>query len=463
MNTAPVELQFIDGPTPADTPLTFSAQSSMNALRAVDPQDGVNVQELPAADGGVRAWTFCAAGFVLEMMVWGFGFSYGIFQEYYTSHPPFESASSVSVTAVGTISLAIQYGETVALSLIFSRYPDYLKHSMWFGLALYFASLFASSFATQVWQLIALQGVGVGVGGGLLYMPVIRLLPEWFSERRGLAGGIIFAGTGVGGFVFPFVLNTLLNKVGLRWTLRVWAIGTSLFSGIALFGMRSRFPVPKFTAGQRRPKFLPPQVDFIKSPLFWSFIFTTVMQGLSYFPVSLYIATFTKSISDQITATAVLALFNSSAVVGQVILGHLSDRWAYPSIMVVSGLGSALGAFFLWGFASSSIALYFFATVFGALSGGVSATWTNAASECVRGKPEFAGMAFSGFAFFKGISAVVGPIIAGLLLEAGRGASMGHGFGRFGYGAVELFVGSCALVSSFGGVAVALSRQRVLS
>ena len=51
----------------------------------------------------------------------------------------------------------------------------------------------------QVWQLIILQGVGVGIGGGLLYYPVIKLLPEWFSARRGFAGGIIFAGTGVGG------------------------------------------------------------------------------------------------------------------------------------------------------------------------------------------------------------------------------------------------------------------------
>lgn len=55
----------------------------------------------------------------------------------------------------------------------------------------------------QVWQLILLQGVGVGIGGGLLYMPVIQLIPEWFSERRGLAGGIIFAGTGLGGQSFP--------------------------------------------------------------------------------------------------------------------------------------------------------------------------------------------------------------------------------------------------------------------
>ena len=74
------------------------------------------------------------------------------------------------------------------------------------------------------------------------------------------------------GFVFPFILNVLLEKVGLRWTLRVWAIGTSVCSAVALLGMRSRFPVPKFSPGQRRPKFIPPQLSFYKNTLFWSFV-----------------------------------------------------------------------------------------------------------------------------------------------------------------------------------------------
>ena len=103
-----------------------------------------------------------------------------------------------------------------------------MGYAMWFGLVLYFFSIFGSSFATQVstrqvilaaknstnlvmnfsqvWQLIMLQGVLFGIAGGLLYVPVIKLLPEWFSERRGLAGGIIFAGGGVGGTCFSVAL-----------------------------------------------------------------------------------------------------------------------------------------------------------------------------------------------------------------------------------------------------------------
>ncbi|KAI0671132.1 MFS general substrate transporter [Trametes maxima] len=459
----PFELVTIQGESGKGTPATLSAQSSRAALHARVPQEGATVQELAPIDRGIKAWTFCASGFVLEMMIWGFAFSYGIFQDYYSSHPPFDKASGVAIAAVGTVALAIQYGEVLFLSFLFGRYPEFMRVGMWAGLALYFTSLFCSSFVSKIWQLILLQGVGVGIGGGFVYMPVIKLLPEWFSERRGLAGGIIFAGTGVGGFVFPFILNALLDKVGLSWTLRIWAIGTSFFSGIALFGMKSRFPVPKFTAIQRRPRFIPPRVSFLKNPLFWTFAITNMLQGLSYFPVSLYIATFTKNISNQLTATVVLSLFNSSAVVGQVILGHLTDRFPYPFIMVVSAVGSGLAAFFLWGFANAAIFLYFFAAIFGGLSGGFSSTWPNAAVESVGSQPEYAGMAFAGTSFFKGISAVIGPIIAGLLLSAGKESSLGGGFGRFGYGAVEIFVGSCAIATGVGSVAVALARQRVLT
>lgn len=35
----------------------------------------------------------------------------------------------------------------------------------------------------------------------MLYMPVIVLLSEWFVRKRGLAAGIIFAGSGIGGML----------------------------------------------------------------------------------------------------------------------------------------------------------------------------------------------------------------------------------------------------------------------
>ncbi|KAH9938770.1 MFS general substrate transporter [Epithele typhae] len=452
-------------PTPLPSSGTFSAASSQAALRgALD--DGPNVQELAPVDGGVQAWTFCACAFILEMMIWGYCFSYGIFQDYYTTHAPFDRASSIAISAVGTTAIGLQYAEALIFSCFFSRYPDYMMLSMWCGLGLSVASIFASSFATQVWQLILLQGVAFGVAGGLLYAPVLKLLPEWFSARRGLAGGIIFAGGGVGGelsrFIFPFVWSILLDKLGLQWTLRLWALLTAVFCGFALLGIHPRLPVPKFTGGRPRPRFIPLQLGFASSPLFWSVSLTLLLQGFSYFPVSLYIASFARRLSSPLTATVVLSVFNSSAVAGQVILGHLSDRFPYPWVMFCSALGSSVAAFLLWGLASGPTPLYLFAIIFGALSGGFSSTWTHAAFECARGQPEHTGIAWGGTAVFKGVSAVGGPILSSVLLDLGGGRALAGPFGRQGFGAVEVFVGACALATALGSLAIAAARRRAV-
>ena len=94
---------------------------------------------------------------------------------------------------------------------------------------------------------------------------------------------------------------------------------------------------------------------------------TLLLQGFSYFPVSLYIASYTRTLSTPLTATVILSIFNSSAVAGQIMLGHLSDRFPYPWVMFFSAIGSGVAAFLLWGLASAVTQLYFFAILFGAL------------------------------------------------------------------------------------------------
>ena len=49
----------------------------------------------------------------------------------------------------------------------------------------------------------------------------ISYLTEWFFEKRGLANGVIFAGTALGGLILPFILDALLENFGIASTLRV--------------------------------------------------------------------------------------------------------------------------------------------------------------------------------------------------------------------------------------------------
>lgn len=55
-----------------------------------------------------------------------------------------------------------------------------------------------------------------------------------------------------------------------------------------------------------------------------------------------------------------------------------------------------------------------------------------------------------------------GPILSGVLLEAGKAAMSSDSarYGKFGFGGVEIFVGSCALATSIGSLAIAAIGTR---
>lgn len=128
---------------------------------------------LPPIDYGRQAWLFCISASALEMLVWGSGFSFGVFQAYYTSHPPFSSQSPIAISAIGASGLGIQYFEGLALMALIQTRPEWMRGVMWACLGLCTACLGVSSFCTKVWQLILVQGVVFGMGAGILYFPVI--------------------------------------------------------------------------------------------------------------------------------------------------------------------------------------------------------------------------------------------------------------------------------------------------
>lgn len=75
-------------------------------------------------------------------------------------------------------------------------------------------------------------------------------------------------------------------------------------------------------------------------------------------------------IYSSLVQTANIAEIN--ALPGQVIAGTFCDRIGYSVLMVASGLGSAVAAYVLWGFAHNAALIYLFVIVFGAL---VSPSW----------------------------------------------------------------------------------------
>jgi hypothetical protein len=107
------------------------------------------------------------------------------------------------------------------------------------------SSLFMLSLAhvDSYYQIFLSQGVGMGIGAGLIYLPAMAVQAHHWKDRRALTMGIVITGTPItcilwlnilknagssfGGIVYPILLNNLFNSsVGFAWGVRASAFLT---------------------------------------------------------------------------------------------------------------------------------------------------------------------------------------------------------------------------------------------
>jgi MFS family permease len=98
------------------------------------------------------------------------------------------------IAVIGTCQIGALYMVAPMTISALETWPSMRRLSSIVGLAIVVASLVASSFAIDLWHLILTQGVLYGIGGNLLYTPLMFYLDEWFIRRKGLAFGIVWAG-----------------------------------------------------------------------------------------------------------------------------------------------------------------------------------------------------------------------------------------------------------------------------
>lgn len=81
--------------------------------------------------------------------------------------------------------------------------------------------IFMTSLSKTYVEILLAQGVCVGLGNGLVFVPSLTLASTYFLKNRSLALGFAASGSATGGLVFPAIAQQLLPKVGFAWTIRV--------------------------------------------------------------------------------------------------------------------------------------------------------------------------------------------------------------------------------------------------
>ncbi|WP_421363616.1 MFS transporter [Agrobacterium rosae] len=204
----------------------------------------------------------------------------------------------------------------------------------------------ASFFMNEVWQLLLLWGVVIGVGTGMTALVLgATVATRWFSKRRGLVIGLMTASNATGQLVFLPLLAALTEAYGWRTALTMTVAVLAIAFTLVLLLMRDHpadvgLPAYGETTISRPPKhdhkllttLVSPLVTLKSvsgSPVFWVLFGTFFICGLS---TNGLIQTHWISICGDfgmaaVTAAGTLAVIGIFDFVGTIFAGWLSDRY----------------------------------------------------------------------------------------------------------------------------------------
>jgi MFS family permease len=224
-------------------------------------------------------------------------------------------------------------------------------------------SLMLTTVATTQLHFFVTLGAGVvGVSVILAYISHSYLLPFWFVRRRGLAIGIAFSGTGVGGMaIFPW-LQSIIGAQG--WREACWAAAVLLLVVVLplnLFFQRRRpedMGLKPDGAGRSRRAEPSAPVDNIvdrawaerdwslasaaRTPRFWWLMIGYFMGMHAWYAVLVHQTKYLIEIGFSVELAAyALGLVGLLGVIGQIGLGALSDRIGRERAWTLGYLGFA--------------------------------------------------------------------------------------------------------------------------
>nr|POE94307.1 riboflavin transporter mch5 [Quercus suber] len=181
---------------------------------------------------------------------------------------------------------------------------------------------------------------------------------HWFMDRRGLASGIAFIGGGLGGVVFPLMLQSLLPHVGWAWSMRVLALLLMILCAVGIAFCRSRVPPRKGAKTTWRDTLPDPGIFADGTGAMALTTAGVLLTDLAYFiPVtyipSYYIGRERLSEEQSLTGSAafayqLLAILNAASCVGRWVAGDLADRFGRYNTMILSLLLCTMSVFCLW-------------------------------------------------------------------------------------------------------------------
>ncbi|CAL1548623.1 unnamed protein product [Lymnaea stagnalis] len=215
----------------------FRSESHSQTGCLMEEKSGSNLEEqsvsssrgnLENIDGGY-AWVVVFASFFNAFIIDGIGSSFGLMFQSMTDK---FNASDFVMSFAGSLFMAF---------LIMGTVSDQLTKKFGFravtiaGGVLSCLCFICSAFVPNVYVFILFYGLLTGCSCGLVFLPSIIIVNAYFQQKRGIANGIISAGSGAGLVVLGPLISYLLEGYSLQGTILILSailLHMSVFSSL---------------------------------------------------------------------------------------------------------------------------------------------------------------------------------------------------------------------------------------
>lgn len=213
---------------------------------------------------------------------------------------------------------------------------------------------FLYSFATKIWMFYIISVV-MSVSMALLtILPFSYIISNWFQEKRGLATGICFMGSGLGGMILNPLLGLWLVNYGWRMSFRILAVIMAVISIPCVLLIKVRpehMGLRAFGAGESSGKEGTEEevwgytlAEAKRMPKFWILAACTMMVNMG---LSSLVQTLSPHLTDNGYSVTFAAMMVSVSMgmmaLGKMVLGQLFDMLGTKKASLFSMLCGFLG------------------------------------------------------------------------------------------------------------------------
>jgi len=364
-------------------------------------------------------WIVVAAAFAVTFV--GFGSAY-TFSSFVASLEKDFGASRGSVSLVFSLAGFLYFGIGMISGPMADRWGA--RRIAIVGMLLAAIGLILAGRARTLMEVYAAYGLGIGLGLGCAFVPILGAVQRWFVKRRGLASGLAVSGIGVGTLAMPPLATALIAAFGWRDAYLVLGILVAIV-GVGAAALREDDPrqrglgpdgsAPETVLSSEAAQGLSVK-EAVRTTRFLGLYATCLVGSLGAFVPFVHLVPYAIDHKFEPTmAVLLLGAIGVGSTIGRFFLGNFADRMGRDAFLVAMYFGMA-ASLAIWAVAGGFAALIVFALAFGLFYGGWVAILPAVVADHfgARRVSGIIGVLYTSVA----IGTLVGPSAAGFMFDA---------------------------------------------